>query len=182
MCVKHVQADVILEGTSRPRGPVGPRRPPLRPEGGLGGGGALFSDAGDVDPGPGFYPTAPPMGPRRASWDNLRMPPQRPEPATGPEVVPTPLPPRASPPPPPGAIPVESYRAPLHHPFGPGSGTPMPPVTPYAYQPPEPFGQPPMPRRTVSFLPSGPMARPREDEERRGEPEAGAPPGRRDIQ
>lgn len=146
-----------------------------------------------MDDGPSLRP-GPRMAPRRASFEDMRpaaVPvendpiPVTPRPNSPPPVPraaglrPGPSVPLGGEPgldtfPPAGSMPVDPLR--------PGPGPPLHPPTPYAYRPPEPFmGGPAAPRRSVSFNFNEGMTRPRDEEERRGEADAGAPPGRRDI-
>ncbi|KAK3718186.1 hypothetical protein LTR37_005301 [Vermiconidia calcicola] len=189
----------------------GPLRPDGRPGGGGGGGvgGAFFEDDMDIEPAKDFrrrFPS-PIASPRRALRDDILAPPVERQPiitrandpvVTEPESRRSPLPdPRearmtngfgAQPPqPPPGGFRADDYGPPYNMGMGMGGGLQMPAGPQYGVPGPSNLrpGMGGMGRH-VSFEPGarsegGDLARPRSEEERRGEAEAGGMTGVRDI-
>lgn len=78
---------------------------------------------------------------------------------------------------PPGAIPIPPEDAPPYRSFPGTFDMPNPPTYPGV-----PLGDPrPIPSRHAHFRPEAGLSRPRQEEENRGEPQAGGPAGAHDI-
>ena len=174
------------------RGPP-PRGPPPRPRPGNGGGstsggggGAVFDTfnndarfrtvpAGDPQPAqwtsPGNTAPAPPPMATAPPPDRVLTPVEEPINISSPPPMPI-----NRPGPPPGAIPISPERVPPYRFFE----TPQPPTYPGI-----PVGDFPPARpitiRHAHFRPEAGLARPRQEEENRGEPQAGGPSGVHDI-
>ena len=202
--IRIVIAESISDPRSPPRRPQGPQRPPPRPPGGgLGGAGATFMD----DPAEPYHGR--PIPSRRTSPDIVDPPPpttaaDNTEPlveplrsssplGAGPRMRPSASVPTSNADSMPGPMPhMGAYPSmrrggwPAYNPgmgvgsmdFGAApaysSGNGMPGASRY--------NQPSMGGRGVSFRAEAALSRPREEEEDRGEPQAGAPAGKRDIQ
>ncbi|GAB7327466.1 hypothetical protein MBLNU13_g11346t1 [Cladosporium sp. NU13] len=179
---------------SRFRGPP-PRSPPRpRPNNGDGGGGGGSTSGGggavfDTFNDDARFRTVPAGDPQPAQWTSSRNTAPAPPPvatAQPPNRVLTPVeePVNTSPPPmpinrpgpPQGAIPIPQERAPPYRFYE----TTHPPT--YPGIPVDGFSPTrPIPIRHAHFRPEAGLARPRQDEENRGEPQAGGPAAPRDI-
>ena len=176
-------ADHGLDSRFRGPPPRGPPRP--RPNNGGGGGGAVFDTFNDD----ARFRTVPAGDPQPSQWTSPGNTASAPPPmatAPPPDRVPTPVedPINTSPPPmpinrpgpPPGAIPIPQERAPPYR-FYDTTHLPTYPGIPVdGFSPTRPI-----PTRHAHFRPEAGLARPRQDEENRGEPQAGGPAAPRDI-
>lgn len=183
-------ADYNLDSRFRGPPPRGPPRP--RPNNGgdgggstSGGGGAVFDTLNDD----ARFRTGPAGDPQPAQWTSPRNTAPAPPPmATAPQpdrvLTPVEEPINASPPPipinrpgpPPGAIPILRERVPPYR-FYDSAHPPKYPGTPVDGFP----TTRPIPIRHAHFRPEAGLARPRQDEENRGEPQAGGPANPHDI-
>jgi len=178
---------------SRFRGPP-PRGPPPRPRPGNGGGGGGSTNGGggaifDTFNDDARFRTVPAGDPQPAQWTSPRntvpvSPPMATAPPPGRVLTPVEDPLNTSPPPmpinrppPPGAVPISPERAAPPYRFFDTTTPPTYPGIPVDDFPPTR----PMPIRHAHFRPEAGLARPRQDEENRGEPQAGGPANPHDI-
>ena len=184
-------ADYHIDSRFRGPPPRGPPRP--RPNNGGGGGGGSASGGGgavfDTFNDDARFRTVPAGDPQPAQWTSPRNtapapPPMATAPPPGRVLTPVEEPINASPPPmpinrpgpPPGAIPIPQERAPPYRFYE----TTRPPT--YPGIPVDGFSPTrPIPTRHAHFRPEAGLARPRQDEENRGEPQAGGPANPHDI-
>lgn len=184
-------ADYDIDSRFRGPPPRGPPRP--RPNNGGGGGGGSTSGGGgavfDTFNDDARFRTVPVGDPQPAQWTSPRNTAPAPPPmanAPPPDRVLTPVeePINASPPPmpinrpgpPPGAIHIPQERVPPYR-FYDSIHPPIYPGTPVDGFP----SARPIPIRHAHFRPEAGLARPRQDEENRGEPQAGGPANPHDI-
>jgi hypothetical protein len=181
-------ADYLTD--SRGRGPPrGPQRPRPSNSGGGGAGGGSTSGGGEVFDtfnDDARFRTVPAGDPQPAQWTSSRHAAQTPMATAPPDRVLTPVeePINMSPPPmpvnrppPPGAIPISPERAPPYRSFD-STWLPTYPDIPVGDHLPSAR---PIPMRHAHFRPEAGLARPRQDEENRGEPQAGGPVGAHDV-
>ena len=180
-------ADYSLDSRGRGPPPRGPQRPrPSNGGGGAGGGstsggGAVFDTFNDD----ARFRSVPAGDPQPAQWTSPRNTTQTPMATAPPDRILTPIeePINSSPPPmpvnrppPPGAIPISPDRVPPYR-FFDTSHPPTYPGVPVGDLP----SARPVPMRHAHFRPEAGLARPRQDEENRGEPQAGGPANAHDI-
>ena len=184
-------ADYLLDSRFRGPPPRGPPRP--RPNNGGGGGGSSNGGGGavfDTFNDDARFRTVPAGDRQPAQWTSPRTTAPVPPPmatAPPPNRVLTPVedPINVSPPPmpinrpgpPPGAIPISPERAAPPYHFFETTRPPTYPGIPVDGYPPAR----PIPIRHAHFRPEAGLARPRQDEENRGEPQAGGPANPHDI-
>jgi hypothetical protein len=188
-----VRIEAIADYLTDSRGPRGPPpRGPQRPRpsngggsgaggGSVGGGGAVFDTFNDD----ARFRSVPAGDPQPAQWTSPRRDAQPPM-ATAPPnriLIPIQEPINSSPPPmpvnrppPPGAIPIPPDGVPPYHFFD----MPTPPTYPGIRVDELPSARP-IPIRRTHFREEAGLARPRQDEENRGEPQAGGPAAAHDV-
>lgn len=174
----------VVHTDSRGRGPPprGPQRPrPSNGGGSTSGGGAVFDTFNDD----ARFRSVPAGDPQPAQWTSPRATAQPPMATAPPDRILTPVeePIDSSPPPmpvkrppPPSAMPISPDRAPSYRVFDVRETSTYPSIPVGEI----PFARP-IPIRHAHFRPEAGLARPRQDEKNRGEPQAGGPAAAHDI-